>query len=303
MFIFLSDPHLVKDLPVARRDEDIMATWNGKFRYILEYAKNQGSTLLIAGDLFDTPRNWTVMARLSRLLKEYFMVPIFVVGGQHDTYLYNEETRESTALGELDASGLVTLLNSKGIEHKGHVLYGASYGQEVPVPVDGPSNILVIHKMIVDTALWKGQDGAVSCQGFLKQHPGYRIIHCGDAHQRFIFTTNMGRAIVNSGPLLRLEGSAEMFSHKPGVFVYDGKKIKWEVVPHLPAADVLTRDHIERKSDISEKLDAFIATIKSGTGGGGLSINYYDNLIAFMDNNNINGEVRERVSRTIGREL
>jgi len=305
-FLCISDLHLCGDTPVGRRD-DIVATWKGKITYVLKYAKEHNLSILAGGDVYDTPRNWHVLTDAMDILQQY-KVPIYSVWGQHDTYLYSQESRRSTALGVLDVAGLVTTVGTHErptvhLSNENITIYGASYGQGVPVPkYADETNILLVHDMVVDTPLWYGQQSVTSNHVYLKKHSGYKLIVVGDAHQRFIFSIG-DRLILNSGPMLRLEASEEMLVHKPGFWVWDSAtcKAEWQEIPHQSADQVLSRVHIEAKADRNERAEAFISAMKSG--GEGMTVDYFENLLQFMRENDIPSVVRECIAQRVGREI
>ena len=71
-----------------------------------------------------------------------------------------------------------------------------------------------------------------------------------------------------------------MFEHHPCFFIYDvttGSIIEHEI-PHKPAAEVLSREHLERKTTISQKLDEFVAAVQH------LSDEQPDKRLTFDDN-------------------
>ena len=114
-----------------------------------------------SGDVFDRPRSWELLPQVISLLKKYPDVKIYgVYGGKnHDTYLHSNETRHKTNLGILERSGLIEILNDKGLSIGGIIepnkyrvlIYGVSYGEEIPKVekfYKNQINILVIHAPI-----------------------------------------------------------------------------------------------------------------------------------------------------------
>lgn len=301
-FLVLSDPHITWQTPEGRKD-DILTTWKSKLSFVFDYALKYNQPILLAGDVFDTPRSWKTLSLILQFFNSYKSLPkIYAVYGQHDTYMYNEESRHSTSLGILAEMGYINMVNDKPILHGDVALYGSSYGQEIPVPVGKKwKNVLIIHKMIVDTLMWVDQQNAVSCQKFLKDNPEYDLIACGDAHQRFLFTIG-DRAICNTGPLLRLEASKQMFNHKPALYSWNSEtgKVTWIEIPHEPADSVLSRTHIEGKEQINTMLESFIGGMQRNEDV--FDFNFLDNLTAYMDANAIEAEVRKVVANIIGRE-
>jgi len=260
-FVSLSDIHLVTANPVARKD-NILDTQNLKLEYAFEFAADTGSSILQAGDFPDSPRSWHLLPMLIRMIQKHG-VQIFGVYGQHDTYLYSEELRHATTLGVLNHIGLINIVDDEPYEAEpGTFITGVSFGGEVPKPVEGADlNILVIHKGISNAPLWPGHK-YTKASSFLKKHK-YDFILCGDIHKKFI-NRSKGRIICNTGPMLRIEATDEMLTHKPGFYVYDteDRSIQWEEIPHLPSSEVLSRDHIESRLRAEEAAEEFSSGIK-----------------------------------------
>jgi predicted phosphodiesterase len=244
----LSDTHLTVTTPIGRKD-DIEVT-------------------MIAGDLTDVKRSWELLSYLTTLFGEWKRKGIIVcsVFGQHDSY-YHEVQNETTVLGILIKSGLVTRLGKKraftGENYKkGIAIYGCSWGEDIPQGGDSTINILVIHKMIAMRKMWAKQTDLTYAPDFLRAHGEYSLILCGDAHQQFIHTDkNDGRIICNTGPLLRLEASKEMMRHRPKIMIYDTDRNTIQQIVLKCSDEVFTRDHIKSIKQDREEFDDFINEI------------------------------------------
>jgi DNA repair exonuclease SbcCD nuclease subunit len=297
-FVAISDLHLTCTNPISRLD-NIEETWKRKLRFVLNYCYDNEAILLLAGDIFDKPRDWKTMVEAYSLIKEY-QFGIFAVFGQHDTHLYSDKTRDHTSLGVLCKTNLVWNLSEQAygshisttIDHKLYI-QGASYGQEVPNPVDDYFNVLVIHKNISDEPLYYGHE-YTDAKRFLKAH-NFDLIVCGDAHKTFMESFK-GRYIVNSGPMLRLEAIENMFKHEPGFWVYDTEDKRYPLfhsIPCEPAEKVLSRDHIINKNDKNNMLNNFIESVNNP------DVEHYsfeDNLVDFIKKNKIAKDVVNIIS-------
>lgn len=303
----LSDGHLLWDKPVARLD-DVRETQFIKFAFVLAYCAERGISLLQAGDLFNRPRSWYLLPEVMDLLNRY-KVMIYCVFGQHDTYMYSEKTRSATSLGILEKAGMVKILSRDPIHLKGDqagaqsdvFLYGASYGQMLPVPEEGRAgiNIGVLHAPIAAQALYPGQN-YMDATAFIKEHVGYDMILCGDIHQKFMKVWK-GRWIVNSGPMIRKEATAYNFQHHPGFFVYDtlsGDPPEWVEIPHAPAEQVLSRTHIEYEEEATTMLDEFVGSIVETDLSA--EANFIDNLWLLVHQNNVPQSVVDLLSDITG---
>jgi len=293
--IAFGDSHFRSDNPVCRID-DISQAFQKKFRFILEYALRENAIVIHAGDLFDTPRSFRTLHAVMSLLNEFDTVPFYgVLGGKsHDSYLYSTDLT-GTAWGVLQEAGKIKRLSGKGIYDTGVDIYGASYGEEVPKAEDPKAfNILAIHKEISMDKMFRTQERYYAPK-FLGDNPDYNLIICADIHSKFYYKAPSGRIILNSGPLLRLE--VDEADHEPGFFVYDTEteNVDWVVVPHEPAENVISREHLIKKEAMDSMLEGFVKAIKEDSQGTGLS--FQDNLGAFIKENEISEDVKAIMSR------
>ena len=317
--VCLGDLHLLWDKPIARKD-NAHEVQKKKFKFVLDWAGKNQAVIIQPGDFFDTARSWHLTSTYVKFLDDYYtnhkILDIYVVYGQHDTYMYSEKTRHATGLGLLVANRLVHLLDDRGqaLNYKSVVwAYGASFGQPVPKVKendDSKLNILVIHKMIVDEKLWAGQEDYVYAEDFLDQYPNYDLIVCGDCHRRFAFEQD-GRYIVNSGPLFRKEADLYNLTEAiPGFYVYDtGKRtLDWVGIPHGLPNDVLSRDHLDRQERIDKAMEEFINSMHLYEGEGeeeddSAVVDFMGNLGVFIKENKIGKGVIDVLSSVMDEEI
>jgi hypothetical protein len=304
--IYLSDLHLSLDQPIARKDNAAFAQAQ-KFAYILDFAREKNCIILQAGDFFNSPRSWRALSFYANMICEYGIPPIYCVAGQHDDYMYNEGSRSTTALGVLETTRLLTILNDKPVSldcGKKVNVYGCSYlSQDVPkVHKKSDLDILVIHAKISDTDLWAGAEQFYLAKNFLRRYVEFDVVLCGDIHKTF-FVKSGSRTILNTGPLLRREASPDMFAHHP-IFIemdIETGKITTHQIPHLPAEDVLSREHIERPQVIEEALGDFIAAFQQGAHIIP-SMQYKQNLVKYIQQNTVPEPVRKLITEVMEEE-
>jgi len=261
-FGLLSDPHIVWHKPVCRSD-DVFETSLRKMGFVLKYCSKKFIPLLIAGDTTDSPRGWNAFPSIMSLFHKYRDVKVFAVYGQHDAYM--RETRDGTILGILIRSGLVRLLDGEPKKYDGVYLYGSSWEDEVPKPkISKPKykNVLVIHTPItvIDTPYQ-----SLDAKTFVRNN-GFDLTLCGDIHRAFMWGED-GKYIVNTGPMMRLKGTEEMFEHEPSFLVWDSEGEEFEAIdiPHERADKVLTRDHLDESKERDSILEEFLSGLKSGS--------------------------------------
>ena len=307
----LSDPHWMLRSPVGRTD-DILVALKRKWTALLDWCAAKQAPLLIAGDFTHGPRSWYLLPELLRFLSEWD-VRIYVIFGQHDTYMYSEATRSATVLGALIAAGVVEPLGVWGTElYEDVKVFGCNYGETVDeleeVRVTSAEiNILVVHQMIVPNKVWSTQEEYIYAPEFLNKNPQFDLILCGDCHRKFKFNSvdRKKRIICNTGPLARYEADAYNFKHEPGFFVYDTdeRKAVWHTLPHGKAENVLSRSHLDKEEIRSAQLDEFIHAVRSGKVRKGAK--FIDNLRALIAKENARDvrEVKQILAETIDEEL
>jgi hypothetical protein len=232
------------------------------------------------------------------ILNTYPKVKFMTIRGQHDFYFRSDLT---VALSLLAKSKKVTIIDSSGILIFPEVyVYGCHYGEEelpkVKVKEENTINILVIHRMITDRPLWKGQQEFTDASWFLSQAKGYDLILAGDAHRKFLIrSSDNGRIICNTGPLLRAEATEDMYEHHPCFFVVDLDTMQIEEIsiPHIPAEKVLSREHIEWKEEKDLMLDQFVASIQADEIEG---VSFLDNYQGFVRVNSITEAVQNIIT-------
>jgi DNA repair exonuclease SbcCD nuclease subunit len=294
--ILVSDLHMMGHTPVGRLDDAPTASLL-KLEYILAWAKKHDGIVLVAGDFFDTPRNWFVMIGVLNLLKKYEEVDVYSVFGQHDTYMYSEKTRDFTALGALAKSNWVTILDSEPVQYDDFDLYGVHFrkNQIMPSVVNKNTyNILVIHTSISDAPAYPGHQ-YTKAEAFMKKNKDFDIILCGDIHRNFfIISDDQEQCVVNTGPVIRKDASEYNFSHEPMFYVIntdDDMAFSSQVIPHQPADDVLTRDHIDTQLNSKEMLQDFVDSVNADDSED-MGIDLIKNIFDFMKRNKIEKPVQ-----------
>jgi DNA repair exonuclease SbcCD nuclease subunit len=294
-FALISDLHLVLKNPEARLD-NIVEDQFQKLEFFIQYAKEHDLIILQAGDFFDGPRSYPLLARVADTLAKSDL-KIYSVYGQHDQYMRN---RDFTSLDILKRAKLINILSDipASIEYESLTvdMYGASFGEKIPKPLYPENyNILVVHHSIAMPEADIKTEFSDAKQ-FFKEQNEYNLILCGDIHRKFSIIKDE-RYIFNTGPMIRKTAEEYNFSHKP-CFVHfnlDGT-FEWIEIPHREAKFVLTRDHIAREKQNENMLDDFILEI------GKIETEDTDvvkNMLAFIEQNDLEYEVIQIISDTI----
>jgi len=278
--LLLSDMHLRLRTPEARRD-NVQEALEKKLYYIYkwcrDYSERTGHIVikLCAGDFTDMARDWHVLPWVMEWLtenREDEDEMLFVVRGQHDSYMYNNESKKATIIGVLESAGLISFLGSDPLRLGGACpvnIYGCDYGEDAPKPERGKVNILVIHKMVLSKKVWAYQQEYEYADRFLARNPAYKLILCGDYHYKFYYRL-VNRYIVNTGCLFRKTANKQDIAHIPGFFVYVPHldSLRWHRIPCEPASKVLTREHLdaaESEKKLERVVDKFASALVKST--------------------------------------
>jgi predicted phosphodiesterase len=219
-------------------------------------AKFGCKVVLQAGDLTDSARSWNILPRLGEFLSRDWGMKFYCVYGQHDTYMYSEETRGRTNMGVLHSFGKARILSGRPVRYGNVRFYGASWGQEVPKPKkckDGVRNVLVIHAPI-GPAVYPGHE-TTGAKTFLSANP-FDLILCGDVHRSFHYESNK-RHIINTGPLIRKWADEFIIQHRPHIWIYDSKtrKVEKKYIRVRAAAEVINREHLATDDDSGDNAE------------------------------------------------
>lgn len=254
----IGDLHFNSRAPKRRLDFDYLETMMAKLSRALKALKDCHAIIQV-GDFFDTPTvsDYTKVSAMGVL--DYHDRMIYTIAGQHDITGHSLTTLKNSPLKVLAAAGYVQILGSESTRVGDVNLYGASFGQEVPEAEDG-FNVLVTHRMIGNRQLYPDQE-LESPRVFLRQHPDYDLVLCGDYHYRFS-DKYRDQVIVNPGVLIRKSLTDIDMGHTPAVAIFDtyDRSLKFVEIKHDPAAAIFDLTRTEKKSEID--IAAFINRFK-----------------------------------------
>jgi len=279
--IFISDIHAESSTPEGRRD-DVFSAFQDKFNFLIDYAIQNQSLIIQAGDLTNKPRDWKVMNYLSAALgklKENNLAFVSLYG-QHDLYMRN--IGGDSIFNALQYGGLIfNLSNLKDFYFHlyakknlikccviGLTLYDeksiADKIASIFINIENLSSIdrifLVIHGPI---GLNDKERSMYDLFGFekilkhrldLKIYQKLSLILLGDIHEAF----NSNDFIINTGPMMRLRRVPSEMLHQPHFYTYDRNKLRRVDIPSDNVDDIFN-DQIDsdikaRKSDEMQEL-------------------------------------------------
>lgn len=294
--LICGDLHLTEKKP-ANRIDNYEETVLGKFEWILKTAQEEVcDEILQPGDFFDQPNpSYGFFSRIIDFIEdnlvEYCEAGIYSIFGQHDLRYRSKEDTAFLALTKVTSmfrnTDYITNMRPKV------VLQGCSWEEEIPEPVKGKFNILIIHKMIVDEKLWAEQEHFEYGNSFLKDHK-FDLIVSGDNHKSF-HCHYKGRYLFNCGSMMR--STIGQIEHKPHVVIFDTENPSaFEIIPFpiAPASEVFNFEEIVAKEERNEKLDTFVNGLSDHKEMG---LSFEDNLTMYIKKNGIDNDIYELIKR------
>jgi len=255
-FLLIGDLHIDTNKP-ERRTDNYWETVQKKTRFIFDLSSKENAIVLQPGDFFnshkanDFLKRWVIQELRNKDIN------ILTVFGQHDLRYHSSDTN-NTPLAVLQAAGHVEILSNTPLEYNGIHIYGASWFEEVPTPLNKDAlNILVIHRMIIkDDKLWEGQEDVTMGNIFLKSNY-FDLVVGGDNHNHFVISTKTRKHLVNCGSIFRT--AIDQVGHTPIAYVYNTKdrSLDKHIIPHIPFDSIFNMDAYEEEKVKDEKMEAF----------------------------------------------
>lgn len=271
--LLTSDWHIRHDTPVCRTDDFQKSMW-AKVAWVREQQKKYKCPVLHAGDLFNKWRHphWLVSKTIENIPNDFW-----TVFGNHELPGHN--------LGNMDQSALWTLFVG---EHVG--LLKGHYGDKKPVGMEIKGRqILLMHTYaFVGKEPFPGAKG--KARNILHKYSYYDLIVTGDNHQSFTYPFD-GRLLVNPGSLMRQEAGQIDFEPKVYFWYADTNTAIPVIVPHEKG--VVTREHLDKKENKLNRIDAFIEKLDTDWEG---TVSFDKNIELFLSRNRIRKQVKEIVN-------
>ncbi|MCK5016195.1 MAG: metallophosphoesterase family protein [Candidatus Peribacteraceae bacterium] len=282
--LLTSDWHLRHDTPICRTDEEFQRSQWTKVDFIKDLQSKYQCPVLHAGDLFNhwKPSPW-LLSKTMQHLPEWFCT----IFGNHDLPQHNIQEKDKCGIFALETARVLTLL--PGI-HWGY--NGAQLRSFDSFNIKG-RRILIWHVMTYQGKTpWPGCTDP-KAGGILRKYPEYDLILTGHNHKAFT-ETHEGRLLVNPGSLTRQD--ADQIDFLPRIYLYYADTNTIRAVRLPIKKDAVSRAHIERSSERSERIDAFISKL-SGEFQAGL--NFEENLERFFQKNKVKKKEKEIIYKAL----
>lgn len=314
------DLHGTSQNPVGRLD-NVELTQIEKWREVCAIAHvNDASAILQPGDIFDSASVAdTTKGRVGQMFRNA-PCPVISIPGNHDLFGHNETTLPRTPyrllsrLGcfknvhrSFEAIGRNVFVTGHGYTTETDTPDGAhqfdplTYEPRLPVGV-GTITIHLVHSMLM-----------VKKPSYDMRHTliddvqtSADVIVCGHHHGGFgIYKRRDGKIFINPGALTRLSAHEHEINRQVQValiHIYDDRHIECELVPlkcAKPGNQVLTREHLERKSEQEDKLEHFLAILANEGEAKFLDLIEIVDDISARENipANVKAEALERIAR------
>ena len=287
---FLADPHISGRTPEYRREAgSFYGVTFAKLSVVADYMKKRDVPAFIAGDVFDRSRDFMDLWMMREFLASADLGSnrFFVVPGQHDRF-YHDAQEKATSLNAVIKSnpGSVSFIPRDAFEIADFSVYGAGWGEEVPVPnYQNAFNILVWHRTLWHkTPVFPGQtDGNVSVEAAKLEKLGYRMVFSGDNHKAFDVRCG-GVEVYNLGAFTRT--SVTLKDQQPRFCVlFDDRTVESVYVGATDVFDLGRSDADKGREDVKDEFSEALL------GGFDPQLSFKANLEA-VSKSGVCGEVR-----------
>ena len=282
--LLTGDWHLREDTPICRTDNYWEAQWR-KVKFISELQQKYQCPVYHSGDLFDywKPSPHLISACL-RSLPEQFIT----VYGNHDLPQNSYESRFRSGVFTLAMAGVIELLITG---HWNCDLPLGSFEIE-PDRIFGMQHIMT----------WKSEKPWPGCidpnaEELLDAYPEIDLMLVGHNHKTFIEQVE-DRLLVNPGSLMRM--AADQEDHEPCVFLWYAKSNTVEKVTLPYEEGVISREHIEKKEQKDERIQAFVQKLNTDWT---TEVSFESNLEQFFKTNRISKTVENIIWKSIDKEI
>ncbi len=247
--ILTADWHIREDKPIGRVD-DFFQTLIGKMNFVKKLQKKFNCPVLNGGDLFHhwKPSPFLLSQTIKHLPKNFK-----TVYGNHDLPQHNLELKNKSGVYVLD-----TALPNSDFEVLSETSWGQTPSVNGSLTIKG-RKILVWHKFT-----YVGEIPFPDCTdpkalALVHRYKDFDLILTGDNHQAFTDEVD-GTLLVNPGSLMRQSSAQIDFTPRVYLYYADDNTVEEVLIPLPPNA--VTREHLEKKQERDDRIDAFIEILK-----------------------------------------
>jgi len=294
MKILLSgDTHLRFTAP-ARRKDDFFNTQIGKMRQCIDiYHENKCGAWLQSGDLTDSSESSNrVLSTYIEILRDEHIL-IHTIQGQHTLYMRNESSVGRTALGVLEAAGVVERLCPDGTLLDGVMVYGFDYGKKPDtMTLTKGRNYAVVHAMISPDKLYPDHV-PIKPEDVGQELDMFDGILCGDYHCEFLHKGPPW--VLNPGCLVRLTTHERDMGHQPTCYVLDTdtNELTRHEIKIAPAEDVFDLGGDDKAQADEQALQKLVSKLREEEATG---LTFRDRLTTYLAEHDIDDDIASLIA-------
>jgi len=227
-FLFFTDVHASTRRPSSRRDNYIQTVLDKLDQVNKIGEKYNVDFYICGGDLFHTPDPaLSGITFVTKCLKK-FKKPIYTAVGSHDHFNYQWDTLYRTALGVLDAAGIVKIVKdvftfdevSFYFTHHSNMIDRDVNNYKINMVRGSHKHIHIVHGSIYEKP--------IPGDYFLPDeysNNGVNLVLCGHIHNPFEIKNLATIQFVNPGSLLRVKRNED---HPPKVVIVDTNTLSFK---------------------------------------------------------------------------
>lgn len=281
--ILTGDWHLREDTPICRLDDFWETQWE-KVRFVKNLQQKYSCPVIHSGDLFN---HWKPSPMLLSETIKHIPKDFWTVYGNHDLPQHNLELSYKSGVNTLVEAGVIHALEAT---HWGQYPGELSYILSVQT---SNRSILVWHVMTyTGKEPWPGCTD-IPAKKLLKKYPEYDLIVTGHNHKQFTAELD-GRLLINPGSITRQD--ADQIDFEPAVFLWFAGTNTVERVPIPINRDIISREHLDRKKERDDRLEAFVTRLNMEWDA---DISFEENVNRILQENKVKPPVVEIVNKAI----
>ena len=280
--ILCSDMHLREDTPTCFIGDFQKEQWTA-MDFISDLQEKYDCAVIHAGDLFHhwKPSPWLLSMAIQHLPKVFY-----TIYGQHDLPQHNTELMSKSGVHTLNWAGALNVFTT------------CHYGQNPNDPtilacaMTKQKNVLVWHHLTYIQKPFPGASGGMA-EGILRKYPQFDLIVTGDNHCSFTVEYK-GRRLVNPGNLTRQTAAQIDYQPRVALWYAEDNSIEWINLPMQEG--VISREHIERKEERDNRIDAFVNRLD---GDWKAEMSFEENMENYLQANKVREPIKDIIYKSL----
>ena len=257
--LFSSDWHLRNDKPISRID-DFQQVQKDTLIQIAKICKQNNAELIIAGDIFDKPKD-NIQELVNQVYEIFKDINIYFICGQHDLLFHSLDNFEKGNIGIIN--NFENWNHSEEIINSESIIWKFDYGKEI-IDIDDYDNLIKIcvwHKYCEKEQLPFYIKNGISAKDLIDNY-NYNIYICGDNHKSFIYEKD-NKIVFNMGCITRQSITEK--NYNPSVILFDTEKRDYEQIflcdnnLNVFIDSVISKEQLERE----QRINSFISLVES----------------------------------------